>query len=58
MFLSLSQDGHEKNVAKVQWLIIIQADDIHVEISAFWVKAHRTDCLGTAQFLCTVPRSV
>lgn len=43
---SLSQNEREKNIAKVRWLFIKQADDLHVEISALWVKAHRTDCLA------------
>lgn len=48
----------KKNVAKVQWLIIIQADDLHVEISALWVKAHRTDCLAQPSFMqCLDPCS-
>lgn len=55
---SLSQHEHEKNIAKVRWLIIIQSDDLHVEISALWVKAHRTDCLAQPSFMqCLDPCS-
>lgn len=55
---SLSQNEHEQNIAKVRWLIIIQADDLHVEISALWVKAHRTDCLAQPSFMqCLDPCS-
>lgn len=58
MFLSLSQDEQEKNIAKVRWLIIIQANDLHVEISALWVKARRTDCLAQPSFMqCLDPCS-